>query len=74
MASVLVGARGFDYEYTSCQTVIETVVDQGQGNKVAILVFKVLDGEIDKIIFDQDLDKWTFNDDGEVTYKKNEDE
>lgn len=72
MAGVLVGARGFDYEYTSSQTVIETVVDQG--NKVAILIFKMLDGEIDKIIFDQDLDKWTFNDDGKVTYKKNEDE
>ncbi|GIO34657.1 MULTISPECIES: restriction endonuclease [Paenibacillus] len=68
MAGVLVGIKGFEYEYTSSQSTIETVIDQG--NKVALLIFKVLDDEFDKIIFDQDLDKWTFNDDGEVTPKK----
>ncbi|MDA1785047.1 restriction endonuclease [Bacillus cereus] len=67
LAGVLVGVRGFDYEFTSNQIVTETIVDQG--SKVALLVFKVLDGEFDKIIFDQDLDKWTFNDNGEVISK-----
>ncbi|SEO09171.1 Restriction endonuclease [Terribacillus saccharophilus] len=67
LAGVLVRVRGFDYEFTSSQSLIETVVDQG--SKVALLVFKVLDEELDQIIFDQDLDKWTFNDDGEVISK-----
>lgn len=67
MAGVLVGVRGFDYEFTSRQSVIETIVDQG--SKVALLVFKVLDEEFDQIIFDQDLDNWTFNDKGEVISK-----
>lgn len=67
MAGVLVGIKGFNYEFTSSQSVIKTIVDPG--NKLALLVFKVLDNEFDKIIFDQDLDKWTFNDAGEVIEK-----
>ncbi|WP_144026089.1 hypothetical protein NSU01_12655 [Paenibacillus sp. FSL H8-0259] len=56
VVKILVGVRGFDYGFSSGQTVIESVVDQGE--KVALLVFKVLDDKLDKIIFDQDLDKW----------------
>lgn len=67
MAGVLVGIKGFDYEFTSGQNEFETIVDQGE--KIALLVFKVIDGTFDKVIFDQDLDKWTFNDTGEVTLK-----
>lgn len=66
-AGVLVGVRGFDYEFTSSQSITETIIDQG--SKVALLVFKVLDEDFDQIIFDQDLDKWTFNDNGEVISK-----
>ncbi|KRF64789.1 hypothetical protein ASG99_19530 [Bacillus sp. Soil768D1] len=67
MAGVLLGIKGFDYEFTSGQNVFETIVDQGE--KIALLVFKVIDGTFDKVIFDQDIDKWTFNDTGEVTLK-----
>ncbi|MBH0175661.1 restriction endonuclease [Fictibacillus sp. 23RED33] len=67
MAGVLLGIKGFDYEFTSGQNVVETIVDQGE--KIAILVFKIIDGTFDRVIFDQDLDKWTFNDTGEVTLK-----
>ncbi|MCL1696550.1 restriction endonuclease [Lysinibacillus sp. BPa_S21] len=67
MAGVFLGVKGFDYEFTSSQSVMNSVVDHGR--KIALLVFKVLDDEFDKIIFDQDLDKWTFNDNGEVISK-----
>lgn len=66
-AGELLGIRGFDYKFTSSQSVIESIIDQG--SKVALLVFKILDEDFDQIIFDQDLDKWTFNDDGEVISK-----
>ncbi|AIQ37633.1 hypothetical protein R50345_25200 [Paenibacillus sp. FSL R5-0345] len=72
LMGVLVAIKGFYYEFSSSQSVIETVVDQG--GKVALLVFKVLDDELDKVIYDQDLDKFTFDDDGEVTFKNSEDE
>lgn len=67
ISGILVGIRGFDYKFTSDQITSETIVDQGE--KIALLVFKVLDDEFDQIIFDQDLDKWTFDDDGEVISK-----
>ncbi|MCM2534366.1 hypothetical protein NDK43_20965 [Neobacillus pocheonensis] len=67
MAGVLVGIKGFEYEFTSNESVFETVVDAGK--KIALLLFEVIDGTLDKVIFDQDLDEWTFNDDGEVTSK-----
>lgn len=67
IAGVPLAIKGFDYEFTSSQNVFESIVDQGE--KIALLVFKVLDGTFDKVIFDQDLDKWTFNDIGEVTLK-----
>lgn len=68
MAEVLVGIKGFYYEFTSSQSVFESIIDQG--NKIALLVFKALDGEFNQIIFDQELDKWTFNNDGEVISKE----
>lgn len=67
MAGILVGVRGFEYKYTSSQSVFNTIVDQG--SKIALMVFKILNDEFDQIIFDQDLDKWTFNDNGEVISK-----
>ncbi|MCZ2258262.1 hypothetical protein [Sporosarcina sp. G11-34] len=67
MSEMLLGIKGFDYEFTSGQSLIESIIDQG--SKIDLLVFKVLDEELDKIIFDQDLEKWTFNDNGEVISK-----
>lgn len=67
MAGLLVCVRGFDYEFTSNEHVFEIAVDAGE--KVALLIFKVLNGEFEKIIFEQDLDKWTFDEDGKVIQK-----
>lgn len=67
MAGVLLGIKGFDYEFTCYEIVSETIVDAGE--KIALLLFEVIDGTLDKVIFDQDLDKWAFNDDGEVIPK-----
>ncbi|UZJ80565.1 restriction endonuclease [Fictibacillus sp. KU28468] len=69
---ILVGIRGFDYEYESDQSIFHSIIDEGE--KIALLLFKVLDGTIDKIIFDQDLDKWTFNANGEVIEKNRNDD
>lgn len=68
MAGVLVGIKGFNYKFTSSQSIFESIIDQG--NKIALLVFKALDDEFNQIIFNQDLDKWTFDDNGEVISKK----
>ncbi|MFL0404959.1 restriction endonuclease [Bacillus nitratireducens] len=67
IAGVLVGIKGFHYEYSTTESVKEVLIDAGE--QVALLLFKVIDGSIDKIIFQQDLDKWAFNDDGEVISK-----
>ncbi|MDA1531021.1 restriction endonuclease [Bacillus cereus group sp. TH260-2LC] len=67
LAGVLTEVKGFDYEFTILKIVSKTVVDTGQ--KIALLLFKVIDGTLDKVIFDQDLDAWTFKDNGEVIPK-----
>ncbi|PEK36111.1 MULTISPECIES: restriction endonuclease [Bacillus cereus group] len=67
MAGTLLGIKGFNYEYTCYEITSETIIDAGK--KIALLLFEVIDGTLDKVIFDQDLDKWTFNDDGEVIPK-----
>ncbi|WP_454871209.1 hypothetical protein, partial [Priestia megaterium] len=64
IAGALLGIKGFKYEFTSEKIVLEDIIDSGE--KIAILLFKVIDGTLDKVIFDQDLDNWTFNEDGEV--------
>lgn len=64
LCGVLIGVRGFDYEYFSHSMRTESVVDDG--GKIAVLLFKMLDGSKDKILFDNHLEKWTFNDNGEV--------
>ncbi|PRD06932.1 hypothetical protein CQ058_28310 [Bacillus sp. MYb56] len=67
MAGVLVEIKGFKYEFSIGEYVSELIIDAGE--KVALLLFEVIDGTIDKIIFQQNLDNWTFNDDGEVIPK-----
>lgn len=67
LASVLVGVKGFHYEVTSSRSTFKTIANQG--SRIALLVFKVLEGDLDKLIFDQDLDKWTFDDEGKVIGK-----
>lgn len=69
LAGVLVAIKGFKYEFSSHQITSETVVDAGQ--KIATLLFQVIDGTLDKVIYNQDLDRWTFDDDGHVVPKNN---
>ncbi|WP_154974821.1 restriction endonuclease [Priestia megaterium] len=67
MAGLLLGIKGFSYEFLSEEIVLEEILDAGK--KIALLLFEVIDGTLDKVIFDQDLDNWTFNEDGEVVPK-----
>lgn len=66
LEGILVEIKGFDYEYTCDEVVIESIVE---AEHIAKLIFQVIDGDLNKIIFDQDLDKWTFDQDGEVISK-----
>ncbi|MDJ0306906.1 MULTISPECIES: hypothetical protein [Dehalobacter] len=68
LCGVTVPVRGFDYEFNSHESVCTTVIDEGA--KVATLLYKMLDGTIDTVIFDQQLEKWTFNKDGQVIFKE----
>lgn len=64
---ILISVRGFEYEFTSHESITKTVIDEGK--KVATLLYKMLDGTIDTIIFDQDLNKWSFDGNNEVIQK-----
>jgi hypothetical protein len=68
LCGITVPVRGFDYEFNSHESVCTTVIDEGA--KVAILLYKMLDGTIDTAIFDQQLEKWTFDEDGQVISKE----
>lgn len=67
LCGITVPVRGFDYEFNSHESVHTTVIDEGA--KVATLLYKMLDGTIDTVIFDQQLEKWTFDEDGQVIPK-----
>jgi len=69
LCGVTVPVRGFEYEFNSHESVITTIIDEGA--KVATLLYKMLDGTIDTVIFDQQLEKWTFDEDGQVILKEN---
>ncbi|ANB49268.1 MULTISPECIES: restriction endonuclease [Bacillus] len=64
----LIGIKGFNYEQSFSLVVEENII--GVGEKIALMVFKVLDGTIDKLIFKEDIDKWTFSTEGEVIKKE----
>lgn len=67
LCNILVSVRGFEYEFNCHESVRITVIDEGE--KVATLLFKMLDGTLDTVIFDQDLEKWTFDENGLVVSK-----
>ena len=67
LCEILIPIRGFEYEFNSHESVHMKVIDDG--GKVATLLFKMLDETIDTIIFDQDIEKWTFNENGQVVSK-----
>lgn len=63
----LIGMKGFDYSFM-CYSVKDTsVVDAG--GKIALLLLKYLDGSQEKVIFDQDISRWTFDKKGTVNEK-----
>lgn len=68
LCGITVPVRGFDYEFDNHESVITTIIDEGA--KVATLIYKMLNGTIDTVIFDQQLEKWTFDDDGQVISKE----
>lgn len=53
----LVCIKGFNYEFKNDN--YNEIIDTGE--MLATLLLKALDGSIDQIIFDQDLNKWIFN-------------
>ncbi len=67
LCGIIVPVRGFEYEFSSRKSIITEVFDQG--SKIAVLLYKMLDGTIDTAIFDQQLEKWTFDEDGRVIEK-----
>ncbi|MEV5024775.1 restriction endonuclease [Paenibacillus sp. LPE1-1-1.1] len=59
---------GFDYSYVIRVESFETVIDDGQ--KVAALLYRLIDNDNEKhMIFAENIDKWTFDDNGEVMSK-----
>lgn len=68
LCGVSIPVRGFEYEFKSHDSVCTTIIDEGA--KVATLLYKMIDGTIDTIIFDQQLEKWTFDEDGQVVFKE----
>lgn len=66
--NVLIGVKGFRYSFNSY--VIEDKSVIGVGQKIGLLLLQYLDGSQEKIIFDEDISKWTFDTDGRVVEKK----
>lgn len=63
----LIGMKGFDYSFMCYSVEDKSVVDAG--GKIALLLLKYLDGSQEKIIFDQDISRWTFDKKGTVKEK-----
>ncbi|OMF51003.1 restriction endonuclease [Paenibacillus peoriae] len=58
---------GFDYEFTSGKSTLEVNVDDG--GKVAVLLFEILNNESRSLIFQHQIEKWKFAENGEVINK-----
>jgi len=67
IGSSLVEVEGFEFEYSSYEEIETTIIDSSK--KIALLVLKCLDGSINELLFKQDIERWTFSDDGEVIMK-----
>lgn len=64
-----VAIKGFDYEFSSYAAELSTVADDG--GKVASLLFKIIDSDDKNLFFEDEIEKWTFDNDGEVILKDN---
>jgi hypothetical protein len=67
MFDQFVAIKGFDYEFTSHANQFQSIVDDG--GKVAALLFKILDSDEKMLLFEEDIEKWSFDDNGEVIPK-----
>ncbi|MGE7891032.1 restriction endonuclease [Bacillus cereus] len=65
----LIGMRALNYKFNTITIVHKSVINSGE--KVALLLLDYLDGDDSKIIFDDDLTKWEFTENGEVIIAKN---
>lgn len=63
-ADKLLGIKGFAFEFSCDELVSEHVIDEG--NRIAVLLFKIFDGSIDWAVFDDELSGCTFNNQNEV--------
>lgn len=59
--------KGFCYEFDSYSNEIQSVVDDG--GKVASLLFKVMESDSKHLIFEEEIEKWMFDEDGRVIPK-----
>lgn len=64
MGGELIGIAGFVYRVDCHESIIESVTNAGE--KVAVLILKMLDGSLDRLFFDVDISAWTFAGSGEV--------
>lgn len=69
MSNDLIGVKGFNCSFKSHNIEEQSVI--GIGEKIGLLLLKYIDGSEQKIIFDTDLSKWTFEENGTVVEKYN---
>lgn len=56
--------KGFYYKFSTYITEQTVIVDQG--NKIGALVIQAINDDLDKVIFKQDIEKYTFDQNGKV--------
>ncbi|WP_405131670.1 restriction endonuclease [Paenibacillus sp. FSL H8-0317] len=62
-----VAVKGFHYEFDSYSNETQSIIDDG--GKVASLLFKVLENDSKYLIFEEEIEKWMFDEDGKVIPK-----
>lgn len=68
MLDHFVAIKGFEYEFKSYSNEMQSIVDDG--GKVASLLFRILDSDDKYLIFENEIENWTFDDNGEVIPKQ----
>lgn len=62
-----VAIKGFEYEFSSFAYENQIIVDDG--GKVATILYKVLESEDKVLLFDKEIEKWAFDNNGVVIEK-----
>lgn len=68
IGNILVPVHGFKYEFTATSS--SEAIKIGLGKQIAILLLSMLDGTIDKVIFDNDIKHMTFKNGKVITQNK----